>query len=613
MTRGFDHDIDMYTKVAGRDDMHDGHPFGKAAFDVAFWEHSLTKPDDPTALAEGTTEFPVGQTPIILRICPDCVKTHKRIWYRRLTPLHDPNFDLLTNILYHRPNRNNAGPTGNQWNTDFTLHSSYEDAESGANPWVCPNNVFDYRDTFTGACSPSGARVRDQYTVWSWFPSHQSDVAFYVNKPEGDGITELDLQSSLRFSNINTAVDLGDVNIPGRVFETDDGALHISGGGAHIGGYSDEGHYFSEPATGDLDVKVHVSALTNVRSRSAKAGIMLRTDNDADSTNVFGFISSGDGVMLYYRASKAGNTHRAGINYKANPVQRSAWLRLKKNLDQIEFYRSEDDGATWILQATTTVRFPNDTYRVGLAVTAQNDAYVSEATFEGYATEEYLFPTSAPSESSAPTLWDADVEIGGAREGRVEYRSTSGQNNAVPGIESHLGYGTGIWESSDSFQFHNTQRLISDGAFDVVTHIDRFHTGNAMAKGGLMIRDSNDADASHAFIGMSGYYNGVTFQSRATTGAGTDHHKTIFVPNHKAFIRLSKPADSGVITAYYKIEEADEWIELGTTDVTFSGQTLNVGTAVTGGELNVNAHAWLETSGYAVVDVGAGRKKLLRA
>jgi hypothetical protein len=605
MTRGYDHELAMYTKVAGREDFHDGHPFGKAAFDTAFWYHTLTKPQDATALPTGATSFPVGQTPIIMRICPDCTSTHQKIWYRRLTPLHDPNFDLLHNILYYR---SSTPPTGNVWNVDFTLHSSYEDAEAGTNPWLCPNNQFNYNSPFTGECSPSGARVRNQYSVWNWFPGPKNDVAYYINKPEGEGIAELDLQSSLRFSTINSDVDLGEPNIPGRVFEGTDGALHISGGGHYIGGWSDEGHYFSEPRVGDLDVKVHVSSFTNIRHSWATAGIMLRTDNSPDSTNVFGFLSGSNGVQLNYRASKGGNTHRAGSRYVASPVQTSAWLRLVKKQDQIEFYRSEDDGKNWILQATASVRFPEDTYRVGLAVSSHHDSYVSEATFESYEMEEYLFPTSAPSLSSAPTMWDANVNVGGAREGRVDI-------NEATGVESYLGYGTGIWDRSDSFFYHNTQKLLADGAFDVVTHTEEFHTGYQSAKGGIMIRDSNDADASHAFIGMSGYYNGVTFQSRATTGARTDHHKTISVPHHKAWIRLSKPADSGLITAYYKIELADEWIELGSTEVTYTGHAVQVGTAVTAGEASGNGYVWFKTTGYEIVDVGsdAGRKKLLRA
>mmetsp|Transcript_28403 Transcript_28403/g.59962 ORF Transcript_28403/g.59962 Transcript_28403/m.59962 type:complete len:226 (-) Transcript_28403:679-1356(-) len=189
------------------------------------------------------------------------------------------------------------------------------------------------------------------------------------------------------------------------------------------------------------------------------------------------------------------------------------------------------------------MRFPDDKFRVGLAVTAHDDRYVSEATFEDYTVGQYYFPTSAPSTSSAPTAWDPTVDIGGAKAGSYSY-------NTDNEISYYSAYGTGLWGSSDSFFYHNEQRLTADGAFDVITYSNRFHTGYEMAKAGIMIRDSNDPDSSYAFIGMSGYYKGVTFQTRDTKGADTVHHQTIFVANHKAWMKLSKPADSGVITAY---------------------------------------------------------------
>ncbi|KAL7531765.1 hypothetical protein ACHAXR_005425 [Thalassiosira sp. AJA248-18] len=581
LRRGYDHDISMWTKVAGRDDFYDGHPFGKEAFETAFWEHSLTKP-----------------TPIIMRICATCTDTHKRIFYRRKTPVTDPNFDLLHNILYQR----NDGGGQNRWNEDFSLHSSYDEALKGENPWLCPNNAFNYGAPFVGNCSPTGAKVTNQYSIFNWYPGPRPDVAYYVNKPEADGIVELDLSSSLRFSNIHTDIDLGMVGIPGRTFETEDGALHITGSGDDIWSSSDMGHYFSEPASGDVDVKVHVSSFTGIVNKWAKAGIMLRSNNDVDAPHVFAMLSGRYGITVTSRRSK-GNGSYQNSWYQTSPIQTSAWLRLVKKMDTVEFYRS-DDGIDWIFHSSMEIRFPEDTFRVGLAVTSHDNRYVSEATFEDYTVEEYNFPTSAPSVSAAPSAWDPTVDIGGAKPGQYVYN----ENN---GISSHKGYGTGIWGTSDSFYYYNEQRDI-DGAFDVVAYVNRFHTGYTSAKGGIMIRDSNAPDAAQAFIGMSGYYNGATFQSRAAAGEMTVHHQTNYVAHHKAWIKLSKEADSGVVTGYYKIGLNDEWIELGSTSLTLTGHTLQVGTAVTAGDPTGNGNVWLETKEYEVINDPA-RRKLLRA
>ena len=171
---------------------------------------------------------------------------------------------------------------------------------------------------------------------------------------------------------------------------------------------------------------------------------------------------------------------------------------------------------------------------------------------------------------------------------------------------------TGIWGSSDSFSFHNVQKATDDGAFDVITYTNYFHTGYTYAKGGIMIRDSNDPDAAHVFLGVSGYYAGVTFQTRATTGATTVHHQTNWVPHHRAWIKLSKLADSGVITAYYKINADDEWMEIGSADIAFTGHSLQVGTAITSGDPNGNGRVDFQSKGFEIVD-NTARRKLLRA
>ena len=44
LVRGYDHDVDTFTMVAGRDAMFDKHIWGKEAFNKGFIEYSLSKP-----------------------------------------------------------------------------------------------------------------------------------------------------------------------------------------------------------------------------------------------------------------------------------------------------------------------------------------------------------------------------------------------------------------------------------------------------------------------------------------------------------------------------------------------------------------------------------------
>ena len=598
LTRGYDHDVSTWTKVAGRDDFYDGHQWGREAFTHAFFEDTLTAPDDLNVDSFVNPVTGEGKTPIIHRICASCARTHKNIYYRRLTPVSSLN--ILYAILYRRDN----GDGENVWNEDFTLHSSYEDAKSGANPWKCPNNAFNYGAPFYGECSPEGNRVRDQYSVWNWYPGPRSDVAYYINKPEDSGVQEVDLASAQsRFvGGTHTDLDIGNVGIEGRTLDNN-GTFHISASGSDIWNYADQFRYFSDVASGDIDVKVHVSAFTGIRNDYAKAGIMMRSDNSDDATHVFAQLSGRNGVTMTLRSSKGNRSYQPKTWYRTSPVQTSAWLRLVKKMDKVEMYRSEN-GSDWTLHASVTVLFPDDTFRVGLAVTSHDNSHVSEATFEDYQVQEYNFPTSSPSLSAAPTNWDSDVEIGGARAG-------SHSINTDNGISYSRGYGSGLWGNSDSFFFHNEQKDGIDGGFDVVVYTNKFHTGYMEAMGGIMIRDNNDPDSAFAFLGMRGYYIGASFISRASTGSSTVHHKTDYVNAHRAWLKLSKAAGSGTITAYYKILETDDWIEIGSTEVAFTGHSLQVGIAVTSGEQDYNRYADLETKGFEIIDAPASARKLM--
>merc|ERR1719253_2233098 len=145
--------------------LHDG--YGHRAF-----TKSLVPNTDPANTHYG----------IIYRACQPCVRTHKKIFYRRRTPIPD-DFSLIDNILY----RNNNNDGKNTWNVDFSLHSTYEDAMADTNPWQCPNNKFNYADTFYGLCSPDGSRVRDQRSMFQYW-NQKNDVAYFTNKPEANGL-----------------------------------------------------------------------------------------------------------------------------------------------------------------------------------------------------------------------------------------------------------------------------------------------------------------------------------------------------------------------------------------------------------------------------------------
>ena len=86
--------------------------------------------------------------PIVRRVCPTCIETHKDIYYRRLTPMPD-DFDLMDTLM------NNWFDTDNVFNQDFALYSSYMDAFYDDNRWTfC--NFNDPGIGFPRDCGPDG-------------------------------------------------------------------------------------------------------------------------------------------------------------------------------------------------------------------------------------------------------------------------------------------------------------------------------------------------------------------------------------------------------------------------------------------------------------------------
>jgi hypothetical protein len=580
---GYNHDEAKWQKIAGRDDLYTAAHMGREAFKTALTQ-TTTAAQSPV---------PTQKNSIIMRICSSCAATHKRVFYKRLTDV-PVGFDLLSNILYYS---NSAAPAGNIWNVDFSLHSSYVDAVSGANAWKCPGNAFNYGAPFVGNCSPSGTQVNDQHSMFNSGYGPRLNVAYYIDKPEYTGvqvfrsgtrdagsIADLDIGGPW-----TTSLDIGRPNGEGSTY-VDGDVTYIRAGGPDIWNQVDQFRYLSHAWEGDIDVSVYVKGITNPSNADwAKSGIMLRSDNDDDAANVFAFLSSKQGVNTQMRQSKKRSTEGTGGQYKTTPFQTSAWLRIVKKMETIEFYRS-DDGVNWVmLGSPQTIFFPNDKYRVGLAVSSGGWSEMVEGTFEKYNVEEYLFPTAAPSISSAPTAWDPLVDIGKL--------ASQQAGQFVPGdLEIIKGSGTGIWGSNDSFAYYNTQELIEGGG-SVEVNIKKFNSwSNIHARGGLMVRDSRDPKSSNVFVGAG--RAGVAFQSRSQAGAKTVSHNYIFTDwDNSMWVKLVYDA-LGTVEALYKWKVTDTYISLGVVNMEITGDTIQVGRAVSAGTNYQWALESMQTQGY---------------
>lgn len=121
---------------------------------------------------------------ILRRRCLTCVNSHKDIYYRRFDTNGLPDeFDLLhimKNYWYTDPY-----VTGNKFNEDFKLYSTYEDAVNDVKEWKYCN--FKDKTGFPRDCGPYSKTDHQWSTFHPYDGRHggKGSVAFYV---EGGGV-----------------------------------------------------------------------------------------------------------------------------------------------------------------------------------------------------------------------------------------------------------------------------------------------------------------------------------------------------------------------------------------------------------------------------------------
>lgn len=334
------------------------------------------------------------------------------------------------------------------------------------------------------------------------------------------------------------------------------GTYTISGGGADIYGTSDQFHYYNQSWTGDVSIVSRVVSQTSPQTHAwAKAALMVRDDTAADARHVMMSISPQSGVggsiQMLSRATDGGSTGEIN-RYDGNAMP--YWLRLERHSNVLTGWYSHD-GELWLNAGSTTLALDNPA-RVGLAVTSHDNTTLNTATFDNLSI-------------GAPLAWTA------ADVGTVGTSGSTAINHAT-GEFTVNGAGSNIYGSADSFQF-NYVTLEGDATIIAeVTGVEHTHTH---AKGGLMIRQSLDADAAHATVAIKSAASaspGVEFLRRTSSGTSTAHSSgspvgSITPPR---FLKLVRSGNS--FTAY-ESSTGTSWTQVGATEsITMTG-TVYVG------------------------------------
>lgn len=162
-----------------------------------------------------------------------------------------------------------------------------------------------------------------------------------------------------------TAVDVGDVGIPGAATMTESGAIVLCTGGRSLTTSADAFHFVRQESSGDFALRARISEISDGSGNAV--GIMARESLDEDAPHVALVVESllGLSLRLVVRESKGARSRSTKVSSVTLP---DTWLRLRRTGERIEAGVSED-GETW-----TSVRvfegFPS-TSQVGVAATAK--------------------------------------------------------------------------------------------------------------------------------------------------------------------------------------------------------------------------------------------------
>ncbi len=358
--------------------------------------------------------------------------------------------------------------------------------------------------------------------------------------------------------NLNSPLPSGwvDQNIGGpadfgsTTYSSSNGQWTVSGGGADIWGSSDQFNFVGGSWYGSGTLTAEV---TNVQYTNswAKAGVMFRDSNNADSMFVDVMATAGNGLAMQWRNATGGQCGNASVSGINAPV----WVQLVRNGNNFNGYYSTN-GSTWNLIGTTSVAFSNSANLGGLAVTAHNNSALNTSTFSNVSLVGTIM-------TGANT---ADTNIG------TPGINGSSTYNAAYGQWTVSGGGADIWGSNDQFNFLN-QSWTGDGI--LTADVTSLQNTNAWAKAGVMFRNSSAASSPFVDVVLTPG-NGVAMQWRNDSGQLGNIQVTGITTS--AWVRIIRSGNS--FSGYYSTD-GSTWTLIGTTSITFSNSTILAGLAVT--------------------------------
>src|SRR5207247_6132755 len=215
---------------------------------------------------------------------------------------------------------------------------------------------------------------------------------------------------------------------------------------------ADQFHFVLQQLPGNSTVSARLA--TQMKTDPlAKAGIMLRTNTNADSPYYAVFVMPNSGLTVQYRTIQGLN---AQIITQNQAFRAPTYLRVARWNDIFTTYVSPD-GVTWTpLNGSSATMNINGAMLGGVGVTSHISSALGSATFDSLSTVD----TAVPAPTACPTDWNC-ADIG--------YPSPVGSQMFNNGTWTLQGGGFDIYFKVDQFPYV-WQSFDSDGT--VSAHVN---------------------------------------------------------------------------------------------------------------------------------------------
>jgi regulation of enolase protein 1 (concanavalin A-like superfamily) len=368
-------------------------------------------------------------------------------------------------------------------------------------------------------------------------PATAGENAVSVRVGGGPQTSSVGLTASSLVGESSLLFRLSDLGSPALPAQTTYAAGKFTLTGATVldnSGNSDNSAFVWRELSGNGYVLARAS-FVDATNASAQVGLMMRSSLDAGSPDAAMLLTLSNGLSFRSRSTAGGGYNSVSKTGVTGPV----WLLLRRNADTISGFYSTD-GMTWLLCGSRVLAL-GESIKIGLTLGTRTTVYNSAAL------------TGLRIGALAEAPWTV-TDIGSVGAAAVnDYTANS--------VLMRAG-GTDINGTADGFQFLH-HRLAGDGRLTV--RIPSMLAVSSFTKGGVMVRESLDANSRHASM-MIASGAGALFRTRAQQGGASTGSAVISPAPQWLRVERFGPRVNGYLSS-----DGVTWSQLGSATLTTTG------------------------------------------